>query len=363
MQRRVAARVAAAAMATRDDARQAAVAAQVAMQADDPDGLALSANALNEIKVTQVFKLNNAALKWLRDTHENPMGFPTVETVELTDTDPLDIGVIEKPSGMDYSFKGRGERTPWSWRQMLAGMSAAAKDLVLGSRPRLGVVRIWCGPVLGSYDHKRWHAARHIGRPFEIGAPAPVWDFFVERTDGSVVRFHTNYANNKVEVADENEPRVLPGPPARGKGRSDGKGTYREKTSGNYSSNSRKVEDTHGGGDVARGSVFVDAAQGEGAGGGDVAGAAAGEGIADGDAADAAQGQDTHGGGDVARAGNVDTNVSLYRDAMDLVEEINAMSGEEQQALLNGLQLSLQGETIEESVAELQRSRSLGGLD
>ena len=55
MQRRVAARVAAAAMATRDDARQAAVAAQVAMQADDPDGLALSANALNEIKVTQVF--------------------------------------------------------------------------------------------------------------------------------------------------------------------------------------------------------------------------------------------------------------------------------------------------------------------
>ena len=123
------------------------------------------------------------------------------------------------------------------------------------------------------------------------------------------------------------------------------------------------VEDTHGGGDVARGSVFVDAAQGEGAGGGDVAGAAAGEGIADGDAADAAQGQDTHGGGDVARAGNVDTNVSLYRDAMDLVEEINAMSGEEQQALLNGLQLSLQGETIEESVAELQRSRSLGGLD
>ena len=63
-----------------------------------------------------------------------------------------------------------------------------------------------------------------------------------------------------------------------------GKGSYRKKTSGNYSSDSRKGRHTHGGGDVARGGDVADAGQGEGAGGGD--------------AADAAQGQDTHGGGD-----------------------------------------------------------------
>ena len=83
-----------AAVAARDDALQAAVAA-----------VALSATALNEIKVTQDFKSNNVALKWLQDTHENLLGLPTVETVELTDTDPLDIGVMEKNTGMDYSFK------------------------------------------------------------------------------------------------------------------------------------------------------------------------------------------------------------------------------------------------------------------
>ena len=174
------------AVAAHDDGPQAAVAAQVAAQDDGPEAAA-SVKALNEIKVTQPFKLNNVALKWIRDSHENPGGYPTTTIVELTDTDPFLIGVIEKTSGMDYSFK-QGETTPWSWRQILAGMSAAAKMIVLGSNPRLGVVRIWCAPVVGSYDHKRWHAALHIGRPFDEAAPVPVWDFFITRTDGSIVR-------------------------------------------------------------------------------------------------------------------------------------------------------------------------------
>ena len=68
--------------------------------------------------------------------------------------DPLQIGVIERTGGMDYSFK-EGETTPWSWRQMLAGMIVVANDIVLGPNPRLGVVRIWCAPIAGSYVHKR----------------------------------------------------------------------------------------------------------------------------------------------------------------------------------------------------------------
>ena len=154
---------------------------------------------------------------------------------------------------MGYSFKGGGERTPWSWRQMFAGMSANAKDLVLGSSPRLGVVHISCEPIAGSYDHKRWHAAKQVGGPFDTDAPVPVWDFVIVRTDGSTVRFHTNYSNNKVEVATAKDPPVLPGPPRRGKGNSDGPGTYRSKTSGNYTTDSRKVDKTRGGGEVAGG--------------------------------------------------------------------------------------------------------------
>ena len=219
--------------------------------AGQDDRVAVSVEALNEITVTQPFKLNNVALKWIRDSHEHPRGDPSIDFVDLTGTDPLEIGVIEKDRGMDYRFKA-GETTPWSWRQMLAGMTPAAKDLVLGCDPRLGVARLFCAPVDGAYDHKRWHAALHIGRPFDAGAKVPVWDFWLERTDGSVVRFHTSYSNNKVEVATLGDPPGLPRPPKHGKGRSDGQGTYKAKTSGNYTTNSRKVvKATHGGGDAA----------------------------------------------------------------------------------------------------------------
>ena len=69
---------------------------------------ALSAEVLDQVKVTQPFKLNNVALKWLRDTHEHPLGLPTVETVELTDADPLDIGVLEKKAWNGLQLQGRG---------------------------------------------------------------------------------------------------------------------------------------------------------------------------------------------------------------------------------------------------------------
>ena len=80
-------------------------------------------------------------------------------------------------------------------------MPPVAKDRILGRDIATAVRWITCEPVEGSYDHKRWHAARHVGRPFEEGAPVPVWDFHVYRTDDVVVRFHTSATNKKVEVA------------------------------------------------------------------------------------------------------------------------------------------------------------------
>ena len=213
--------------------------------------VAASPEDLARLHVSQPFRLNNVALKWIRDSNENPPGTPTTDCVDLTLTDPLQIGEIEKNSGMDYNFKA-GETKPWSWRQMLAALNPAAKDLVLGSNPALGVVRITCAPVLGSYDHKRWHAARHLGRPYAEDAAVPVWDFFVTRTDGTAVRFHTSYSNNKVEVAKVSEAQAaheLPKPPKNGKGKSDGRGTYRRKTQGNYDHVAPSPRNNRGGGD------------------------------------------------------------------------------------------------------------------
>ena len=108
-----------------------------------------SAQDLARINVRQPFKLNNVALKCIRDRNENPPGHPITNGVDLTRSDPYQIGILEKRmigsktarDGFDYRFKD-GRTQPWSWRQMLAAMNVQDKELVLGSNPTLGVVRI-----------------------------------------------------------------------------------------------------------------------------------------------------------------------------------------------------------------------------
>ena len=53
---------------------------------------------------TQPWKLNNTALKWLRDTHENPPGIPTVPELDLTSQEEIMIQTLVEPGGQDYSF-------------------------------------------------------------------------------------------------------------------------------------------------------------------------------------------------------------------------------------------------------------------
>ena len=129
-------------------------AAVAARPVDCGAAVAASAEALARLRVSQPFRLNSIALKWIRDSHENPPRFPTTDCVDLTDRDPYHIGVLDgNRKGMEYKFQS-DERTPWSWRQMLAALSPKVKESVLGSEPVLGVVRITCQPELGSYDHK-----------------------------------------------------------------------------------------------------------------------------------------------------------------------------------------------------------------
>ena len=220
-----------------------------AVAASAEAAVAATAAELAHLHVRQPFRLNNVALKWIRDSHEDPPGNPTTDCVDLTGSDPYQIGVLQKNTGMAYQFT-EGETQPWSWRQMLAALNARAKALVLGSNPTLDVVRITCGPVAGSYDHKRWNAARMLGLPYDGDASVPVWDFFVTRSDGTTVRFHTNLNNNKVEVAmvdGASANLVLPQPPRAGKGRSDGPGTYKRQTRGNYDESVRSSQTHHSG--------------------------------------------------------------------------------------------------------------------
>ena len=193
-----------------------------------PAAVAVRLCELREMKVEQQFKLNNTALKWIRDSHEEPPGYPTHERVDLTETDPLSIGVLERSKGMSYRFVPKAIQ-PWSWREMLAGLRPDAMAAIVGTEEQGGVVSVTCEPLKDSYDHKRHHAAKEAGRPYPADAPVPVWDFVVTRFDGSAVRFHTSQTKNKVEIASvmarPNYPTNDMAPP-KGRGESTGRGCY-----------------------------------------------------------------------------------------------------------------------------------------
>ncbi len=147
------------------------VALDPAVGADAFAAVAATFEDLGEVEVKQMFRCNNVALKWFRDTNEDPPGWPTRAAVDLTDKDFIQIGVIDKDKGTSYKFREE-ERQPWSWRQMLADLLAKDKEKVLNG---MGVVSITCEWVPNTYDHKRWHAALTEGvRKYTAAAPVPV---------------------------------------------------------------------------------------------------------------------------------------------------------------------------------------------
>ena len=121
--------------------------------------VALSPQDLENMPVTQAFHKNNSVITYFRDKYENHLGIPTISHIELTRRDPIQILVIDK-KGREYTFLDECE--PWSWRQMLAGMTDDVKTKLLGS-PRKGVVSLWCAPIPDSYDHKRAAEWAHDG--------------------------------------------------------------------------------------------------------------------------------------------------------------------------------------------------------
>ncbi len=169
--------------------------------------------------------IHNTALKWLRDTNENPAGVPRVEAgslvvgVDITLQDPLQIGVLHRAKGTSYTFVEH-QSQEWSWRAMLASFPDDVLEQVVGC----GVERIWCMPLAGSYDHKRHHAAR-LGEGPALMGQAPIWDFVAVQADSTQVRFHPQQTSRKVEVTSiTNAPPSRP--PRAGLGGSDGPGTY-----------------------------------------------------------------------------------------------------------------------------------------
>ena len=72
--------------------------------------VALSPQDLENMPVTQAFHKNNSALKYIRDLHEDNLGRPTRNRIELTLSDPNQVRVIDHDKkGPDYTFLGEYE--------------------------------------------------------------------------------------------------------------------------------------------------------------------------------------------------------------------------------------------------------------
>ena len=180
-------------------------------------------DSISRVEVKQAWALNNTALKWIRDTNEDE-GNPVNPVVELTPMDPLNVGVLDRGKGMAYQFLP-DQLQPWSWREMIASFKEDVKRQILGDADD-GLVSISCEASLGSYDHKRHHAAKVAGKPYKAEAMVPVRDFVVKRASGTSVRFHPHQTNKKVDIASITNPPPSEHP-NKGRGKSDGPGTYR----------------------------------------------------------------------------------------------------------------------------------------
>ena len=79
----------------------------------------------------QAWKLKNDALKFIRDTNEDPRGTPNVEFVDLFEEEPPhEIKTLVRGTGMDYEFQEPLQ--PWSWRKMLKAMKPELRDQIFG---------------------------------------------------------------------------------------------------------------------------------------------------------------------------------------------------------------------------------------
>jgi hypothetical protein len=124
--------------------------------------------------------------------------------------------------------------TPYNWREMLSAIDNRQENRGrAGFHRQTDLERVVNGPLgqassitemrieydRNSYDHHRQvrHLTEHMMK---------TWNFVVKRNDGTFCRLHPDFKKNIIYYA---EGRGLPTqtqPPAKGKGKSDGSGTY-----------------------------------------------------------------------------------------------------------------------------------------
>jgi hypothetical protein len=182
---------------------------------------------------TDSYKQHNAALKGFRHMYEDSANPFNSNTLRFDINANPAVAAIVKDKGMDYTFN-ENDMQEWSWQEMIASLDRESMEYVVnGPAGRSGGV-VGCSFSVrpNSYDHKRQHMLREVGRP--NATKLPIWDFVVHRADGSGIRLHPEWSTSKVESFEAEGFQHEVAAPQAGLGQSDGRGTYSlYKTMGN----------------------------------------------------------------------------------------------------------------------------------
>jgi len=176
---------------------------------------------------TSTYRQHNVAMKWYRGKGEEH----GEEVTLFINTATCEVPVILKDNVLcpeDWSWDHTVPRNSWKWQELVAQLRREDMlDVVQGpGRRSRGIV---CCRLQRkeSYDHARHVTARRARRAQRNGPQMAVWNFYLERDDGSFCSLHPGYSNNKVaykEGQDDGGPVALP---RTGLGGSNGRGTYK----------------------------------------------------------------------------------------------------------------------------------------
>ena len=180
---------------------------------------------------TDGYKQHSLALKYLRQRWEIAATPDMSPPIALCDDGWITIKLVEHAKqGMDFHITNTD--IWYNWHALVAQLDGdSMKYVVEGPEGRSdGLQSCWFEPRPNSYDHKRHHMMRAVGRHPPHVPKLPVWDFVMYRSDGTAVRLHPNYSNVKIEAVEVGSHEISTHPPRSGLGLSEGPGTYRSKT-------------------------------------------------------------------------------------------------------------------------------------
>ena len=164
---------------------------------------------------------SNEALKHFRDVAEQT----DVHAVSIPITSSTgQVRTCTHGSGEEFTFEADAPLVPWNWAQMLVRLGETGQKI--GGSGLTGL-SLYQRP--GSYDHHRAHA--NVKHNRTAGHPV-IWDFLVTNADGGQWLLHPRWSPKaKCEITPLADAGALLGTiPAKGPGRSDGRGTYRRAT-------------------------------------------------------------------------------------------------------------------------------------